>query len=82
MLYEVITDETTVTCNRGNNHRLLKCLKAANVVDIGFSWRRLMGAREALFSIRMDNAFDTKYRTMPGMPELGRMITTRWQYSF
>jgi len=75
-------DETTVTCNRGNNHRLLKCLKAANVVDIGFSWRRLMGAREALFSIRMDNAFDTKYRTMPGMPELGRMITTRWQYSF
>lgn len=57
-------------------------IKAANVTDIGFSWRRLMGAREALFSIRFDNAFDTKYRTMPGMPELGRLITTRWQYSF
>ncbi len=55
---------------------------AANVVDLGFNWRHQMGSREALFSIRFDNAFDSKYRTMPGMPELGRLITTRWQYAF
>jgi hypothetical protein len=35
-----------------------------------------------LFSIRADNVFDKKYRTMPGAPELGMMLVTRLQYSF
>jgi hypothetical protein len=41
-----------------------------------------MGGRQVLFSLRVDNVFDETYRTMPGMPLLGRMLTTRWQYSF
>ncbi|HEX9563056.1 MAG TPA: TonB-dependent receptor [Gemmatimonadaceae bacterium] len=57
-------------------------IKDANLLDIGFNWRRTMGARQILFSIRADNVLDQEYRTMPGMPLLGRLISTRWQYSF
>lgn len=57
-------------------------IDAATVVDLGFNWRFQPGGRSMLFSLRADNLFDSKYRTMPGTPELGRMIVTRLQYSF
>ena len=57
-------------------------IDAATVVDVGFNWRFQPAANSLLFSIRADNLFDTKYRTMPGTPELGMMIVTRLQYSF
>jgi outer membrane receptor for ferrienterochelin and colicins len=57
-------------------------IDAATVVDLGFNWRFTPAANSLLFSIRADNLFDSKYRTMPGTPELGRMIVTRLQYSF
>lgn len=75
-------DDNTQICFRGDNHRRIPCLKPANVIDIGFNWRRTMGTRQVLFSIRADNVLDEAYRTMPGMPLLGRVISTRWQYSF
>ena len=57
-------------------------IDAATVMDLGFNWRFQPAANSLLFSIRADNLFDSKYRTMPGTPELGRMIVTRLQYSF
>jgi iron complex outermembrane receptor protein len=57
-------------------------LEAANVLDLQFNWRRLFGTREVLFSIRADNVLDQEYRTMPGAPLIGRLISTRWQYAF
>ncbi|HEX6315032.1 MAG TPA: TonB-dependent receptor [Gemmatimonadaceae bacterium] len=57
-------------------------IDAATIFDIGFNYRFEQRGRSALFSIRADNLFDEKYRTMPGAPELGRMIVTRVQYSF
>jgi iron complex outermembrane receptor protein len=57
-------------------------IDAATVVDIGFNWRFQPAGNAVLFSIRADNAFDSKYRTMPGTPELGRMLVSRLQYSF
>lgn len=57
-------------------------IDAATIVDVGFNYRFNPGGKSALFSIRADNLFDTKYRTMPGTPELGLMVVTRLQYSF
>ena len=57
-------------------------IKAATIFDLGFNYRFNPGGKSALFSIRADNLFDTRYRTMPGTPELGTMLVTRLQYSF
>jgi iron complex outermembrane receptor protein len=57
-------------------------IEAATIVDLGFNWRFQPARNEVLFSIRADNVFDEKYRTMPGAPELGMMLVTRLQYSF
>jgi outer membrane receptor for ferrienterochelin and colicins len=57
-------------------------IEAATIVDLGLNWRLLQGGREFLVSVRADNAFNTKYRTMPGTPELGTMLVTRLQYAF
>ncbi len=57
-------------------------IKSATIFDLGFNYRFAPGGKSALFSIRADNLFDTKYRTMPGTPELGMMLVTRLQYSF
>jgi outer membrane receptor protein involved in Fe transport len=73
-------DGDTESCEREGS--TFSCLKSASVLDVGFNWRRSIGARQVLFSLRVDNLFDETYRTMPGMPLLGRMLTTRWQYSF
>jgi iron complex outermembrane receptor protein len=57
-------------------------IKAATIFDLGFNWRFQPARNEMLFSIRADNLFDQKYRTMPGTPELGMLLVTRVQYSF
>lgn len=57
-------------------------IEAATIFDLGFNWRLQQGGRGFLFSVRADNLFDTKYRTLPGTPELGMMLVTRLQYSF
>jgi iron complex outermembrane receptor protein len=57
-------------------------IEAATIVDLGFNWRFQPARNEVLFSVRADNVFDKKYRTMPGTPELGMMLVTRLQYSF
>jgi iron complex outermembrane receptor protein len=57
-------------------------IEAATVVDVGFNWRMQPAGNSVLFSIRADNLFNAKYRTMPGTPELGTMVVTRLQYSF
>lgn len=57
-------------------------IEAATIVDLGFNYRFQPAGNAVLFSIRADNLFDTKYRTMPGTPELGMMLVTRLQYSF
>ena len=57
-------------------------IDAATIFDLGFNWRVQPARNEMLFSIRADNVFDKKYRTMPGTPELGMMLVTRVQYSF
>jgi iron complex outermembrane receptor protein len=57
-------------------------IEAATIFDLGFNWRFQPAGNAMLFSIRADNLFDTKYRTMPGTPELGMMLVTRLQYSF
>jgi iron complex outermembrane receptor protein len=70
----------TASCTRDST--TYSCLKSANVLDLGFNWRKPIGGRQVMFSLRVDNVFDEAYRTMPGMPLLGRMFSTRWQYSF
>ena len=57
-------------------------IDAATIVDLGFNWRFQPAGNAVLFSIRADNVFDQKYRTMPGTPELGMLLVTRLQYSF
>jgi outer membrane receptor for ferrienterochelin and colicins len=60
-----------------------KPVETANVLDLGFNWRLpFAGAREVLWSVNGTNVLDNKYRTMPGAPEIGRLVVTRLQYSF
>lgn len=66
----------TGTYNYGN------VIKSATIFDVGFNWRFQPARNPVLFTIRADNLFDTKYRTMPGTPELGMLLVTRLSYSF
>jgi outer membrane receptor for ferrienterochelin and colicins len=66
----------TGTYNYGNE------IEAATIFDVGFNWRFQPARNPVLLTIRADNVFDTKYRTMPGTPELGMLLVTRLSYSF
>ena len=57
-------------------------LTNATVVDVGVNWRMQPAGNQVLISARVENLFDEKYRTMPGLPLLGMMFVTRLQYSF
>ena len=57
-------------------------LTTANVVDLGVNFRMQPAGNQMLISARLENLFDEKYRTMPGLPLLGMMFVTRLQYSF
>jgi iron complex outermembrane receptor protein len=40
------------------------------------------GSQKLLWSVNAQNMFDNRIRTFPGVPEIGRMLTTRLSYSF
>ena len=42
----------------------------------------MMGNQKLAWSLNASNLFDNRVRTFPGVPEIGRMIMTRLQYSF
>jgi iron complex outermembrane receptor protein len=57
-------------------------ISSATIFDLGVNWRLQPAGNQMLLSARLENAFDEKYRTMPGLPLLGMMFVTRLQYSF
>jgi outer membrane receptor protein involved in Fe transport len=58
---------------RGPNSSLTK---VANSVIL--TW----GKQKLAWTVNASNLFDNRVRTFPGVPEIGRMIMTRLQYSF
>jgi outer membrane receptor protein involved in Fe transport len=46
------------------------------------NWRLQPAGNAMLLTARVENLFDEKYRTMPGLPIIGMMFVTRLQYSF
>jgi iron complex outermembrane receptor protein len=50
--------------------------------DAQVSKRFDLGSQKLTWSLNAQNMFDNRIRTFPGVPELGRMIMTRIQYSF
>ncbi len=54
----------------------------AFVFDAQVSKRFNIGAQKLLWSVNAQNMFDNKVRTFPGVPEMGRLIMTRLQYTF
>jgi iron complex outermembrane receptor protein len=54
---------------------------AATLVDFNIN-KRFRAARDMLLAINAENVLNNGYRTMPGAPLIGRMVTTRLQYSF
>jgi outer membrane receptor for ferrienterochelin and colicins len=40
------------------------------------------GSQKLLWSVNAQNMFDNRIRTFPGVPEIGRLLTTRLSYSF
>lgn len=54
----------------------------AFTVDAQVSKRFNIGAQKLLWSINATNVFDNRVRTFPGVPEIGRLVMTRLQYSF
>jgi len=52
-------------------------------LDLGFSWRLpVRGSQQIMWSINGTNVLDNKRATFAGVPEIGRMLMTRIQYSF
>jgi len=50
--------------------------------DAQVSKRFNVGSQRLLWSINATNVFDNRLRTFPGVPEIGRLVMTRLQYSF
>jgi outer membrane receptor protein involved in Fe transport len=57
-------------------------LTSATVFDVGVNYRFQPAGNQMLLTARVENLFDDKYSTMPGLPLLGMMFVTRLQYSF
>ncbi|MFY7922516.1 MAG: hypothetical protein ACOVSI_08885, partial [Gemmatimonas sp.] len=54
----------------------------AFLVDAQLSKRFELGGQRLLWALNATNLFDNRVRTFPGVPEIGRMVMTRIQYSF
>lgn len=54
----------------------------ALTVDAQVSKRFNLGSQKLTWSLNAQNMFDNRIRTFPGVPETGRLIMTRLQYSF
>lgn len=54
----------------------------AFIMDAQLSKRFDLGAQKLTWSLNATNLFDNRVRTFPGVPEIGRMIMTRLQYTF
>lgn len=54
----------------------------AFLIDAQLSKRFELGGQRLLWSLNATNLFDNRVRTFPGVPEMGRMVMTRIQYSF
>lgn len=54
----------------------------AFVFDAQVSKRFDLGGQKLTWSLNAQNLFDNRIRTFPGVPEIGRMVMTRIQYSF
>ena len=54
----------------------------ALTVDAQVSKRFDLGSQKLTWSLNAQNMFDNRMRTCPGVPETGRLIMTRLQYSF
>jgi len=50
--------------------------------DAQVSKRFNVGSQRLLWSLNATNLFDNRVRTFPGVPEIGRLVMTRLQYSF
>jgi iron complex outermembrane receptor protein len=51
-------------------------------VDANLSRRFDLGGQKVLWSLTATNLFDNRVATFPGVPEIGRMVMTRLQYTF
>jgi len=54
----------------------------ATLVDAQLSKRFTLGEQKLMWSLNATNLLDKRVRTFPGVPDIGRMIMTRIQYSF
>ncbi len=50
--------------------------------DALVSKRFNVGSQRLLWSVNASNIFDNRVRTFPGVPQIGRLVMTRLQYSF
>jgi len=54
----------------------------ATLFDAQFSKRFKLGQQKLMWSLNATNLLDKRVRTFPGVPEIGRMVMTRIQYTF
>lgn len=54
----------------------------AFLLDAQVSKRFSLGAQKLMWSLNATNLLDNRVRTFPGVPEIGRMLMTRIQYTF
>lgn len=57
-------------------------VQEAFTVDAQVTKKFTIGKQKLAWTLNAQNLFDNRVRTLPGVPEIGRMIMTRLQYSF
>jgi outer membrane receptor for ferrienterochelin and colicins len=69
---------------RTNGQYTYDDVKSARILDANFSWKLPIkgAAQDVTWSLNAENLLGREYRTFPGTPMLGRMLTTRVRYSF
>lgn len=58
-----------------------ECIEPFTLFDVNLSYR-IPGMRGAAVQLNVQNLLDDKYRSFPGVPEIGRMALLRLRYDF
>jgi outer membrane receptor for ferrienterochelin and colicins len=73
---------TFVSPNAGGSPYSYPSVPVNMMLDVGTSWRFLLGGRNAMWSVNVTNLLDNEVPTFVGVPAIGRLAITRLQYSF
>lgn len=76
-VYEGLACRTELAASQGSE----PCVEAYTLLDLTVGYR-LPGLQTATLQLGVQNLFDEKYRSFPGVPNVGRMAILKLRYDF